>query len=139
VTALSNPATGRTAGGRPDAETGRTAAGYVAVPAHASDTDAETEVSVWRQALAAHAAQRGLQLGAVFVDVRGRTESGVYRLVEHLRAGQAVAVIVPELGHLTHTACLTGADLPTAQRFLRARVLTVEAGRRDRLPLTGPR
>jgi hypothetical protein len=109
---------------------GPTAAGYLVVPAHASDTDAE--VSAWRRVLDAHAAQRGLRLGAVFVDVRGRTESGVYRLVEHLRAGQAVAVVVPELAHLTHAACLTGADLPTAQRFLRARVLTVEAGRRDR-------
>lgn len=87
---------------------------------------------MWRQLLAAHADQRGLRLCAVFTDVRGRTESGVYRLVEHLRAGQAVAVIVPELAHLTHAACLTGADLPTAQRFLHARVLTVEGGRRDR-------
>jgi hypothetical protein len=107
-------------------------AGYVAVPAHASDTDAEAEVSVWRRVLAGYADQRGMRLTAVFVDVRGRTESGVYRLVEHLRAGRAVAVVVPELAHLTHAACLSGADLPTAQRFLRARVLTVEAGRRDR-------
>jgi hypothetical protein len=108
------------------------AAGYLVVPAHASDTDTEAEVSTWRRVLAAHAAQRGLQLGAVFVDVRGRTESGVYRLVEHLRAGRAVAVVVPELAHLTHAACLSGADLPTTQRFLRARVLTVQAAHRDR-------
>lgn len=125
--------TARTLPRRPDtAVAGRMVAGYVAVPAHASDTDAETEVSGWRQILAAHTDQRGMRLGAVFVDVRGRTESGVYRLVEHLRAGQAVAVIVPELTHLTHAACLTGADLACAQRFLRARVLTVQTGLRDR-------
>jgi hypothetical protein len=59
--------------------------------------------------LSAYAARRGLALTAVFADVRGRTESGVYGLVEYVRA-----------------------DLPTAQRFLRARVLTVAAGRRDR-------
>jgi hypothetical protein len=89
-------------------------------------------VSEWRRVLHARAAQRGLRLEAVFVDVRGRSECGVYGLVEHLRAGRAVAVVVPDLAHLTHAACLSGADLPTAQRFLRARVLTVQAGRRDR-------
>lgn len=99
---------------------GPTAAGYLAVPAHASDTDAEAEVAEWRRVLHAHAAQRGLHLTAVFVDVRGRSESGVYGLVEYLRAGQAVAVVVPDLAHLTHSPCLTGADLPTTQRFLRA-------------------
>ena len=48
------------------------------------------------------------------------------------RTGRAVAVVVPDLAHLTQAACLTGADLPTAQRFLRARALTVQAGWRDR-------
>jgi hypothetical protein len=111
---------------------GRNAVGYFAVPAYASDADTEAEASEWRRALSAYADRRGLHLTAVFADVRGRSESGVHGLVEYVRAGQAVAVVIPDLTHLTGSACLTGADLPTAQRFLRARVLTVQAGRRDR-------
>lgn len=111
---------------------GRSAVGYFVVPAHASDADTEAETAEWRRALSAYADRRGLHLTAVFADVRGRSESRVYRLVEYLRAGRAVAVVAPDLTHLTGSACLTGADLPTAQRFLRARVLTVQAGRRDR-------
>lgn len=124
--------TGLTGAGVTDPVAGRRAAGYFVVPAHVSDCDTEAEVSEWRRMLGAYADRRGLHLTAVFVDVRGRGESGVYGLVEYLRAGRAVAVVVPDLAHLTHAACLTGADLPTAQRFLRARVLTVVAGRRDR-------
>jgi hypothetical protein len=124
--------TGRTGAGAVDPVAGRRAAGYFVVPAHANHANTEAEMAAWRRMLHAHAARRGLHLTAVFADVRGRSESGVYGLVEYLRAGRAVAVVVPDLAHLTHSACLTGADLPTAQRFLRARVLTVEAGRRDR-------
>jgi hypothetical protein len=47
--------------------------------------------------------------------VAGRTAAGYFVVPAH-----------------TDAVCLTGADLPTAQRFLRAQVLTVEAGRRDR-------
>jgi hypothetical protein len=106
----------------------RRVAGYFAVPAHASDADTEAEAAQWRRALGAYAAGHGLHLTAVFADVRGRSESGVYRLMAHLRTGKAVAVVVPALTHLTRSTCLTGADLPTVQRFLRAQVLTIAAG-----------
>lgn len=125
--------TRRSGAGAADPVAGRRAVGYFVVPAHASDADTEAEASQWRRTLGAYADRRGLHLTAVFADVRGRSESGVYGLVQYLRAGQAVAVVVPDLAHLTHAAGLTGADLPTVQRFLRARVLTVAAGRRDRV------
>jgi hypothetical protein len=44
-------------------------------------------------------------------------------MVEALCGGDALAVIVPELTHLQHIGCLAGADLPTAARFLRARLI----------------
>jgi FixJ family two-component response regulator len=89
--------------------------------------DVQAEVNTWRSTLAAFAAAEGLTVGPLFTDVRGREESGLYRLVEFLRTGETAAVVVvPDVGHLTHVGCLTGADQATAQRFLRARVLTLE-------------
>jgi hypothetical protein len=107
-------------------------AGYVAVPAHASRRDAKGEIAAWSQALAGYAHQEGYALGAVFTDVRGRDENGLYGLAEYLRRNEAVGVVVPNLGHLTHVKCLVGADWRTAQRYLRAAVLTVEPQPGDR-------
>ncbi len=67
----------------------------------------------------------GLTLAAVFTDVRGRTESGLYRLLTEVRRRNVVAVLVPDLDHLQHAGCLAGADVHTATRYLRARVLPV--------------
>lgn len=105
----------------------RVLAGYVAVPAHASPDAADGLVAAWRDRFAAHADRAGYALGPVFADVRGRSERGLYGLAEYLRRDGVVAVMVPGLDHLTQAACLCGADRRTAQRFLRAAVLTVGA------------
>jgi hypothetical protein len=46
-----------------------------------------------------------------------------------------VAVLVPDLDHLRHNGCLAGADMRTATRYLRARVLPL-APTPQRAPLT---
>jgi hypothetical protein len=102
-------------------------AGYVAVPAHANPDAVEGVVAEWRESFAAYARREGYALGMVFIDVRGRGEGGLYGLAEYLRRDGVVGVVVPEVGHLTHVRCLAGADWRTAQRFLRAAVLPVEA------------
>jgi hypothetical protein len=102
-------------------------AGYVAVP-----TDVENGkgfVELWRGIFVVRAGSAGYQLGPVFSDVHGRTESGLYALVEYLRRHGAVAVLVPHHGHLTHGGCLAGADRRAAERFLCAPVIyVVDAG-----------
>jgi hypothetical protein len=98
---------------------------YLALPpqvAAVPDT-AQRAVATAGQELAGFAASRGYQMVEVFTDVRGRTESGLYELLAALRGGRAVAVVVPDVGHLRHAGCLAGADLPTATRYLRARLL----------------
>jgi hypothetical protein len=101
-------------------------AGYVAVPAHAGPDAADGLVAAWRSRFAAHADRHGYLLGGVFTDVRGRTERGLYSLAEYLRRDGVVAVVVPDLEHLTQARCLSGADRRTAQRYLRAAVLTMD-------------
>jgi hypothetical protein len=115
---------------------------YLALPPHvAAAPDAQRAVATARQELAGFAASRGYQLAEVFTDVRGRTESGLYELLAALRGGQAVAVVVPDVGHLRNAGCLAGADLPTATRYLRARLLPMhpDPGLRptadDRVPI----
>jgi hypothetical protein len=83
-------------------------AGYLAVPAQASLNAVEGLVGAWRESLAAYARREGYALGAVFVDVRGRGERGLYGLAEYLRRDGVVGVIVPDVGHLTHVRCLAG-------------------------------
>ncbi|HET9657760.1 MAG TPA: hypothetical protein VFP72_20580 [Kineosporiaceae bacterium] len=103
-------------------------AGYAAVPAQANPEAAERLLAHWRQALAAWARCEGYALGAVFTDVRGRDERGLYGLAEYLRRDDVVGVVVPDMGHLTHVRCLAGADRHVVQRFLRSAVLTVGPG-----------
>lgn len=104
-------------------------AGYVAVPAHADPEAAEGFVAAWRVAFAAYARREGYALGPVFMDVRGRGEGGLYGLADYLRGDGVVGVVVPDVGHLTQARCLAGADRRTAQRHLRAAVLTVDGTR----------
>lgn len=85
-----------------------------------------------RQRMADFARAEGYAIGPLFTDIRGRGESGLYGLVEYLRREDAVAVVVPDVSHLTHGGCLAGADQRTAQRFLRARVLIVDGARHRR-------
>jgi hypothetical protein len=105
----------------------RVLAGYVAAPAQAGPDAADGLVAAWRSSSTARADRHGYLLGPVFTDVRGRAERGLYGLAEYLRGDGVVAVVVPDLEHLTQARCLTGADRRTVQRFLRAAVLTVDA------------
>lgn len=104
----------------------RTAAGYVTVPDGLDPGDTEWLTRQWGEALAAFAAGEGYRLGAVFTEVRGRGESGLYALIGHVRRTGAAAVVVPDLRHLIRAGCLAGADPLTAGRFLHAPVLAVE-------------
>jgi hypothetical protein len=97
--------------------------GYLSVPPWSEDQ----EVRSWQRAVEAFAATEGYALAGIFTDVRGAGESGFYALMAALRHEEAVAVVVPDMGHLEHVACLAGADARVATRYLRARVLTVDA------------
>jgi hypothetical protein len=110
----------------------------VSVHPHHRDDELEQELRSTTDRLARFAAQHGLALVGVFSDVRGRTESGLYHLLAELRRGNAVAVLVPDLEHLQHAGCLAGADVRTATRYLRARVLPL-APASQRAPLLAGR
>ena len=97
---------------------------YLALlPRVAAAPDGQRVVAAARQELAGFAAFRGYELAGVFTEVRGRTESGLYAMLAALRGERAVAVVVPDVEHLRHVGCLAGADLATATRYLRARLL----------------
>ena len=99
---------------------------YVSLRAHAGvGSGEEEETAAFGRALAGFASREGYALGGVFTDVRSHTESGLNALLEAIQRGDAVAVVVPDLDHLRHVGCLTGADLPTAGRYLRARLLAM--------------
>lgn len=97
--------------------------GYLAVPPALDPDDAEAALRKWTRDLAELAAREGYAFAGVFADVRGQTETGLYRLLQVLRAGEGVAVLAPDLDHLRHAGCLTGADQRTAARYLRARLV----------------
>ena len=65
----------------------------------------------------------GYCLAGVFSDERTQSEAGLHSLRSSLTRGEAVAVIIPELSHLHHAGCLAGADLVTAARYLRTRLI----------------
>jgi hypothetical protein len=103
-------------------------AGYVAVGVGAGPL----ELSRWREWLGDAAAGRGLVLGEVFFDVRGRVE-GLHGLLRCLRGQGVAAVLVPDLGHLRHVRCLQMATGWEMAALLRRDLLTV----RDE-PESGP-
>jgi hypothetical protein len=110
---------------------------YLALPTHTHPGDHEEAIAAARRELAAFAAREGYPLAGVFTDVRGRTEAGLYGMLAAIRCGGAVAVVVPDLGHLRHVGCLAGADLRTASRYLRARLLPLAPDPAPDVP-TGP-
>jgi hypothetical protein len=114
------------------------ALGYVSVPVDRSPDDVDAEVSAWAHRLAELAAREGYAFAGGFADVRGQTETGLYRLLEVLRCGDAVAVLVPDLDHLRHAGCLAGTDLRTAARYLQARLLTLASDPEGVQPVSGP-
>ena len=98
--------------------------GYVAVPAGTEPDAADDAIRRWRLQIAGFAQREGFALTAVFADVRGRAEA-FYAMVERIGRDGAVAVVVPDLDHLGHLPCLSGADVRSASRYLRARLLTI--------------
>jgi hypothetical protein len=102
--------------------------GYVSVPSHLHPDDGEAAALAWAHQLADLAAREGYAYAGGFADLRGQSETGLYRLLEVLRRGDGVAVLVPDLDHLRHAGCLAGADLRTAARYLRARLLPLTPG-----------
>lgn len=110
--------------------TSRPALAYVSVPTHTSTDSQEAATATATRELATFASDNGYHLAGLFTDVRGRTESGLYALLGALRHGDATAVVVPDLNHLRHAGCLTGADLSAAGRFRRARLLPMTPGAR---------
>lgn len=104
------------------------ALGYVNVAAEDAPDGLEQLVAVIGRDLAVRAERAGHELAGVFADVRGRSEQGFYALVTAVRQREDVAaVVVPRLGDLGRVGCLAGADVRTAERYLRARVLAVHA------------
>jgi hypothetical protein len=103
----------------------RIVAGYASVPAYAKPETAQALVVQWRRVFAARACREGYAPGPVFTDLRGRDESSLYELAAYLRRDGVIAVVVPDLKHLTHAGCLSGADRRAVQPYLRAAVLTV--------------
>ena len=99
----------------------RVALGYVSIPEDAADGTVEW----WRQQLEEHAHRSGLELTEVYVDTSGHSEDGFYALVDAIRRAQAVAVVVPDLTHLTQVSCLIGAGTREAARYLRAGIVAV--------------
>ena len=87
--------------------------------------DADSEALGWAlgELIATVARSEGYCVAGCFTDVLGVSESGLYSMAAALRRDEAVAVIVPDLGHLQHVECLAGANLSTAARFLRARLV----------------
>jgi len=90
-----------------------------------SSADADSEALSWAlcELITTVARSEGYCLAGCFSDVRGVSESGLHSMAAALRRTEAVAVIVPDLSHLQHVGCLAGADLSTAARFLRARLV----------------
>lgn len=102
------------------------ALGYVSLPSQVSAASVEQEINEARQALTDIARREGYVLAGIFTDRHGRTENGLYALLDALNRGEAKAVVVPSLDDLRHVGCLTGASLPTAARYLRARLITLD-------------
>ena len=102
------------------------ALGYVSVAAEDAPDGLEQVVAVIGRDLAVRAERAGHQLAGIFADVRGRSEQGFYALATAVRQREDVAaVVVPLAGDLGQVGCLAGADVRTAERYLRARVLAV--------------
>jgi hypothetical protein len=80
------------------------AAGYLAMKGPLADSEAE--VRAMRQRMADLARSEGYAIGPLFTDIRSRDESGLYGLVEYLRREDVVAVVVPDVSHLTPEARL---------------------------------
>jgi hypothetical protein len=99
--------------------------GYLSLPASAETGPDDVAVLGWALAdlLGKVAVVRGCELVGVFSDPVGGGEAGFYSMLRTLRTGQVGTVIVPDLGHLHRVSCLMGADLLSAARFLRVRLV----------------
>lgn len=108
---------------------------YVSLPAHTSPAAAGALLIEVGQELAAFASREGFALAGTFSDIRGRSESGIYRLIGAIRRNRISTVVVPDPSHLRHSGCLAGADIHAAARHIKARILIAAPGHRG--PLCG--
>ena len=103
--------------------------GYATVDADLVEINpraADLQVEAWRQEFTHFAVLRGYALAGVFVDASGGAEA-FYTLIERIHSDKVALVVVPDPTHLDHLACLVGADLRAASRYLRARILVLPA------------
>jgi hypothetical protein len=100
------------------------ALGYLLLP---NGADAESLTNEATETFAGYARRHGYVVVATLTDTAGRTDQGFYELLGDLRLGRTSAVVVACLDHLTHHPCLNDADERTITRYLRARVLRLDA------------
>jgi hypothetical protein len=109
--------------------TPRPALAYISVPHEISDDSSQEASDAYLRCvvgrLRSFADQQGYVIVGVFTDVEGRTEFGLYALLDEIRKGTASAVVVPELAALTHVGCLRDAQAHSVSRYLRARLLAM--------------
>jgi len=99
------------------------ACGYFRLPGHLSDQCRQRETALLRAQFTERAARAGLCLSGVFYDAGRRHDHAFYALQSEVRHSHAVAVIVPDLAHLTRVSALAGADRLTLARYLRAAIV----------------
>jgi hypothetical protein len=96
--------------------------GYVLL----SDHDGMAEYSALAGSIGTFAQAHGYCLRGIFVDQRGRSdESSFQALLRAVRSGKATVLVVPDFGHLAHLPCLSGADVRTMTRYIRAQVVSI--------------
>ncbi len=96
--------------------------GYVSVPAHVAEEQAER----WRWEIATFAEQEGVALAEIFTDQRGRSQHAFNAMTEALRRADAARiVVVPAAEHLAHLPGLQHADPSAVERHVGARLLAV--------------
>jgi hypothetical protein len=114
------------------------ALGYVRFPADARE-GLERVVASVRRDLAACAERAIHELAGVFADPQDGSAQGFHALVVAVQRREDVAaVVVPRMGDLGQASCLSGADVRTAERYLRARAVHAEDAVTTRTPIGVP-
>lgn len=98
------------------------ACGYFRLPAHLSEQSLDREVALLRARITEHARALEWCMATVLHDTGRGDDHAFYVLLGEIRRSRAVAVVVPDLAHLTQIPALSGADRLTLARYLRAAV-----------------
>jgi len=106
--------------------------GYALVPADGAVLDGRMRSACdwhgyWGELFGARAPRDGHHLAGMFWDYSPDAAGlpGFYALVSQVRASAVVAVLVPDLRHLSVVPALAGTDEAGMRRWLRARILTL--------------